>query len=80
METVLTDYGQIILLLGVVWAAAGYLVENVALWGVGLRAVPVCLRCPGGAWKQAGWSEWRSLGCPAPLERCSLTKRYIFRL
>jgi hypothetical protein len=78
METVLNNYGQILLLLmGLVMVAAGYLVENVAVWGVGLRALPVNLSGRGRPCELTGRLTWRSVWYPRPLERCSLTKWFI---
>lgn len=79
METVLNNYEQMILLLGMVMVAVGYLVENVTMWGVGLKSappeVPVSLE---GMTGRVGWPEGEKVW-PAPLrERCSLTERVRF--
>ncbi len=79
METVLNNYEQIILLLGWVMVAAGCLVENVMVRGVGLESVllgdPVSRE---GMTGRADWPEVTTIRLAPPRERCSLTKRFKF--
>jgi hypothetical protein len=66
METVLNNYEQMILLLGMMMVVAGCLVENVMVCGVGLKsALPRFLVSLDGITGRVDWPEEETYACVA---------------